>query len=470
MIGRPTVPGRAACRVARQSVAMRQARSARSRWPCVVLGTLVCALPGCGGAPPEKSGGPPVVHVRVTPVRRGTVRPMVSAVGTVVAIEVSRVAAGAPGKVIEYPFREGALVEANQVLARLRDVTLSIQLEGARQNLLERQHQLSQLQAGFRPQEIAQAEARSRSTEAAVGLATTTLRRVQELYELPERAVTDQELDRAQFELERARQDHAAAAADFDLKQAGSRPEEIAQAEAALAAQRQVVAEFEDEMEKRTIRAPFRGYLVLKHTELGEWVNLGGTVATLARLDEVEVRVNVEEAFVHQVHLGQTLDVAIDAWPGEKFPGTVQAVIPKAQWEQGSRSFPVIVRLANPVVDSRPRLNEGMVARVHFEGEPRSALLVDKDAVVRLGKKATVYVIGADRQAHPVEVTEGLSLDNTIAVEGNLHEGDLLATEGVERLRPLVEVVVEHPADDRSGAANQAARESVDADAARGGE
>ncbi len=128
-------------------------------------------------------------------------------------------------------------------------------------------------------------------------------------------------------------------------------------------------------------------------------------------------------------------------------PGTVNQIVPRSEWTTGSRSFPVIVRMQNTLKEGRPLLSEGMVARVVFSGEPREALLADKDAVVRSSGKPLVYV--AEQQAEtqtatvrPVEVTEGLSEGQFIEVAGELEEGDLLVTEGVERLHPYDQVEI----------------------------
>lgn len=422
---------------------MNQPSPARRRTIAWGLATLI-ALLGCARPePPAKPEMKPLV--RVVAVRQGTVEVVVPAVGTVVPVEVSRVAAGAAGKVVTYPFREGALVRQDEVLAQLRDVTLLIQIEGAQQQLVEKEQQLAQLRAGYRPEEIAQAEAKSRAAAAAQAFADANLGRVRELYDRPNRPVSDQDLERAQLEADRTTHEAAAAEADSALKRAGYRPEEVAAAAAAAEAQRQVVAELNDELEKRTIRAPFTGYLVKKQAEVGEWIELGGEVATLVRLDEVEVRINVEEAFIHEVRPGQTVEVSIDAQPGATFPGTVRDIVPRAEWQSGSRSFPVIVRLANPTADGRPLLNEGMVARVQFRGAARPALLAHKDAILRTPEKSTVYVVGSDLTARPVDVQEGIAMGEFVEVTGELAAGDLLATEGAERLKPYVAVAIVDP-------------------------
>jgi len=415
--------------------------------PLFALVVVVLLSPGCTKPPPARRAMGPA-PVKVSPVVRQEIAVQIPTVGTVVPIEVSRVAAGAAGMVIEYPLREGALVEKGDKLAALRPVALEIQIGEEQANLAEKQQQLAELEAGLLPEEIAQAKARMQSAEAEAKYAEAHAKRIEELTSRAGRSVTDRERDESVYDAERARQAFAEAKADYDLKLSGYRPEQIAAAKAAAGAQQKVVESLQDELERMTIRAPFTGYLVEKHSEVGEWVQTGGTVATVARLDEVEVQLNVEESLIHEIRVQQEVDVRIDALQERMISGIVTQIVPRSEWSTGSRSFPVIVRMKNTFRDGRPVLNEGMVARVVFRGKPREALLADKDAVVRASGKPLVYVAeqkddGKTATVRPVEVQEGLSEGQYVELAGDIQEGDLLVTEGVERLHPydVVEII-----------------------------
>lgn len=414
--------------------------------PAEIVCTWLLSLPllllsGCGQNPHVVEAKPPA-QVKALPARLDNVAVEVPTIGTVVPIETSRVASGAAGLVIDFPFRIGSLVKEGDLLAELRSVTLAIELEGARALLREREQRYTQLQAGYRAEEIEQAHARMRAAEAASKFAEANERRVQDLYDKGVNAVSDQEVERAVFEAEEARQLLAEARSNYEMMVKGYRTEEIEAARAAYEAQQQEVKRLEDEMEKRRIRAPFTGYLVEKHTDLGEWVELGGQVATLVKLDEVEVQVNVEESHVHQITVGEKVDVSIDAL-GRQVSGTIFRIVPRADWRQGSRSFPVIVRIANSFENDQPLLREGMVARIRFRGQPRQAILAHKDSILRTPNATLVYVVGADNTVRAVEIEEGISSGEYIEIRGNVQPGDLLVTEGVERLRPFDVVAVQ---------------------------
>ena len=191
--------------------------------------------------------------------------------------------------------------------------------------------------------------------------------------------------------------------------------------------------------------APFAGFVTQRHTDVGQWVDEGGPVVTLICLDEVEVRVQVEEDAIGQIRLGQQVEIHVDALAQQSIGGVIRSVVPRAEWRQGSRSFPVIVRLPNTIESRQPKLKEGMLARVTFHGAPREVLLIDKDAIDRSSGRPLVYLVQADNRVRAVEVQEGMSQGQLVEVTGNLQAGDRLVTEGVERLRPFQEVAILAP-------------------------
>lgn len=419
----------------------------RLRWG---LGTAA-VLVGCGQPPaPPQMPAPPVRAMTVALV---PIAEEFTAVGTVVPLEVSRVAAGAEGKVVEFPFREGTLVRKDEVITKLRDKTLAIEIEGGKALMRQREAMFREMQAGFRAEEKAQAEAKMAAAKETLDLADLKLKRTDDLFRRG--AARQEELEEAHSTQMRATQLFLEARADRDLKLNGYRKETIEQSQAAYEQQQQEVARLEDEMSKRTVRAPFTGYLVKKHTDLGEWVIKGAPIVTLIDLQTVEVVVKVDENRIGLVKVGGKIDVKFDAYPNQAFSGEVVHIVPQSEWAGGSRSFPVRIRLPNEFENDVPKFKEGMLARAKFRGPERQGLTVDRDAIVRGGRAPIVYVLAEIPVAggtpktvvRPVPIAEGLDLGPTIEVSGaagaaKLEAGARVVNEGAERLRPEQEVRV----------------------------
>jgi HlyD family secretion protein len=306
--------------------------------------------------------------------------------------------------------------------------------------LHQREQELEQFKNGYRQEEIQQAEARLKSAEAESKYAARRAARAEKLQE--QTAISEEQSDEAIYQAQRSLQAVAEAKADYQLKQNGYRREQVEASRAARDAQQQNVLLGEDEVARLSVVAPFAGFVTQRHTDLGQWVDEGGPVVTLIRLDEVEVRVQVEEDAIGQIGVGQNVEVHVDALGKDPMKGVIDSIVPRTNWQQGSRSFPVIVRMPNTIESGQPMLKEGMLARIAFYGATREVLLVNKDAIDRSSGKPMVYIVQPDNRVRAVEVQDGLSQGQFIEVSGDLQAGDRIVTEGVERLRPYQEVIV----------------------------
>jgi len=100
--------------------------------PAALLLPLALALASCGGGKGKTQAfTPPPTSVEVVEAKRGSVRELLKALGTVEASESVKVATEIDALVKEMPFREGALVEKAQLLARLDDSQLAAELQRA---------------------------------------------------------------------------------------------------------------------------------------------------------------------------------------------------------------------------------------------------------------------------------------------------------------------------------------------------
>jgi len=355
-------------------------------------------------------------------------------VGTVMPIRKSTVGTGAGGRVVEYLVNIGDIVSEGQPLAKLRTGTLEIELQAAQAELTLRQEELRERKNGSRPEEISEAKARMLAAQAIRRNAVTRLNRLQQLYD--KKAINDTELDNATEQSEAADQALQALEATLQRIQAGPRVEQIAQAQARVSLQQAQVELIEDRIRKNTIYAPFSGFVTMEHTEVGEWVSSADPIAEMIALDEVEVLSNVPAEQAVRLKRGIEVRVEFQELPGEVFTGSVERVVPIA--DSRTRTFPVNIRLQNRVVDERPVLMAGMLARAMLPIGSRKVMpLVPKDALVLNGSRRYVFVVSGnkDQKDRSVAVSLGVADGGLIQVEGDLAVGDLVVVRGNERLK-----------------------------------
>jgi RND family efflux transporter MFP subunit len=187
------------------------------------------------------------------------------------------------------------------------------------------------------------------------------------------------------------------------------------------------------EIDRKKVVAPFVGFIAKEHTQVGEWINLGGSVVDLVdlvNLEKIKISVDVPERYAVMIAPQKEVKVRLTSLSGNSSAGKIDAILP--QGDPDSRTFPVKITIENPGY----KIKSGMEAMVTFNlAEQKNALLVPKDAVVTSGDNRLVIMVN-DGKAVPVPVKILGYYDGDVAVEGNLAPGTQVVIRGNERLRP----------------------------------
>ena len=391
-----------------------------------------------------------IVVGNVTPVRTSVVASGANGVVQFLcaARDKNEAAPLSPGDVPNLPeVEQGQYVTAGTVLSVLRMETANAEVAQAVALLEEREENLQGTKATH-PEEIAHAQAM-------VGAATAIKNNAQQKWEraqtLSKRgAATDNELEDAREKWKAASEALTAAEKTLKRVQAGR---DIEQAKASRDAQAAQVDYLKTEREKRTTKAPFDGFIVEMHTYNGQWLSKGDPVATLARMDDVDVIVNVDQADLPFVRLGQTAQVTVQGAVTED--GTVKAdwtgeivhIVPQSDWEHGSRGFPVVVRIQNelyPVGNpgkseaqrKTPVLKAGMLATVTILAPEVNTLLAHKDALVRSTEGNSLFLFepkDKNAQFDPNKPTMGSVRQTWVQPDLGLSEGEYIGIRPAER-------------------------------------
>jgi RND family efflux transporter MFP subunit len=141
--------------------------------------------------------------------------------------------------------------------------------------------------------------------------------------------------------------------------------------------------------------------------------------------------VNVVEKDLKIIRVGDSTEVEVDAFPGEKFSGRIARLAPVL--DPATRTFPIEIEIPNPTF----RLKPGMYARVGITtGENANAIVVPTNAVVDAGGgRRGVFLAQADNTAllRPVEV--GIEKDDVTEILSGVAAGDRIVTTGAAGLR-----------------------------------
>jgi membrane fusion protein, multidrug efflux system len=187
-------------------------------------------------------------------------------------------------------------------------------------------------------------------------------------------------------------------------------------------------------VEKKTLRAPFDGRLGITTVNPGQYLNTGDKVVTLQELDPVYVDFRLPQEQLGQVHPGLEVGVSLDAFPGESFPGKINAVDPLV--DSASRNFQAEATVANPARKVLP----GMFVRVVvLSGAQQHFLTLPQTSITFNPYGSTVFLVQKDdkgkRTAQQTFVTTGAARGDQIAVLTGIKEGDEVVTTGQLKLK-----------------------------------
>ena len=173
-----------------------------------------------------------------------------------------------------------------------------------------------------------------------------------------------------------------------------------------------------------TISTPTGGVIKMLGVRAGMSVTQGMTLAEINSLSTVWVNAAIPEALASQLRVGQSVEVALAAFPGERFTGRLTALLPELVGD--SRTVTGRIEMAN----RGGRLRPGMFGRITFGGGSTSALLVPTEAVIRTGERDIVMLALPEGRFQPAEVRIGREAGGQTEILAGLSEGERIVASG----------------------------------------
>jgi len=152
------------------------------------------------------------------------------------------------------------------------------------------------------------------------------------------------------------------------------------------------------------------------------------TAFTIADLSHVWVICDVYENDLPMVHVGQTADIRLNAYPARVITGTIGEI--DALLDPSIRTAKVRIQVPNP--DLLMRI--GMFATATFHGRrPEEHVAVPASAILHLHDRDWVYVPAGEKQFRRVSVVGGDMIgDGRQEVESGLAAGEQVVTNALE--------------------------------------
>ncbi|MCJ7748387.1 MAG: efflux RND transporter periplasmic adaptor subunit, partial [Desulfobacterales bacterium] len=207
------------------------------------------------------------------------------------------------GRIVSRFYEEGDWVEKGKVLAKLEDEDLRQRLDLARATLMSAQARLSKLLAGSRPEEIREAEAILQQAQFDLENKQTQYERMKALFE--KHVIPKEALDNAETGYKIAKASLQKAMENYQLVKEGPRKEDIEDARAQVDQARASMKLNETQLSYTSLYSPISGVVLVKSGEIGEVVNPGTSVLTLADINNVWLKAYIPETDLGKVKWGQ---------------------------------------------------------------------------------------------------------------------------------------------------------------------
>lgn len=377
----------------------------------VLVTALAASLLACGTTPPPEPASNTVARTGVTisdadakaaGITTATAQTVeradpLRASGLVTFDErrTARLGSFVEGVVGAIAVQPGDRVAAGQVLARLHS------------------HVVHDTWAGY-----FKAQAEVRRLEAELAYASTVESRAVKL--VGDKALSPQELERAQADVNAARQALTGARAEVTRAE-----QELSHY--GLTARPDADPRRDDEV---PVAAPFAGTVIERLVTEGAAVTPGTPVIVLSDLSRVWVTAEIDEGRLGQLVTGRPVTIEAAAYPGVTFPGTLTAIGDVVN--PTTRRVTLRIETANADRRLKPQM---FVSVTLGASRPQTMLVVPSRAVQTMEGETVVFVRTSTGTFTRRSVSVGADIDGAIEVVRGLTAGDVVATAGAFLLK-----------------------------------
>jgi multidrug efflux pump subunit AcrA (membrane-fusion protein) len=397
----------------------------------VVIGVAALALYQVWGFTQKKSGTQRVtraeIPVQITPVIRKPLTYSLRATGDIAPLMQVDLFPKVSGYLERIDVYIGDIVKQGQVIAQIDSSDFLHKVREIEAKVAQAKANLSELEAGSRPEELRQAEEAVRQAQSRFDNAKLQRERIDALFK--RQVISKKEADTAEMEYIVAEAQLAASQQNLKLIREGAR-QEVREASQAKLKEMEAILEQERTRFKDTkIVAPFRGEISRKYVDAGALVSSSTPLVNLVHTETLKVIANVLEKDVPLLKAGLKAKVRVESYPGRVFEGRVEKI--NSALDLSTRTLQTEVYIPN----SDRSLKPGMFANAEVVLlEKPQTLVIPREAILEAGSEMSVFVVEG-KQAVRRPITIGYEQDRMVEVLRGLNEGDQVVIKGQQLIK-----------------------------------
>lgn len=361
--------------------------------------------------------------VTINNVRQGKFKDFVRLNGTVIPIQVVHISPEEGGIVMEKVAEEGQTVKKGDVIIRLSNSSLDLQILNAEAELAEKQNLLRNTQVTMQQDKL-----NNETEQASLDMDVERKRRA---FEQNERLYKEKLISREvylqakeEYELSMKKQ---TLIGERLKKDAQYRNIQMEQMEDNLANMRRNVVLVRDRKGKLEVRSTIDGELGLLDVELGQSINAGQTIGQVNDLSDFKIETHINEHYIDRIKVGLS-----------------------ATFEREDKTYSLIVRKVYPEVrkgkfrtdlvfeGTRPdNIRSGQTYYLNLElGKPTQAVLIPKGTFFQTTGGNWIFVLDKNgSKAYRRSIRIGRQNPQYYEIEEGLEPGEKVITSGYEAFK-----------------------------------
>ena len=371
--------------------------------------------------------------VVIAPVRRAVFTEYVPATAVVAPRKTAYLDAVEGGQVAERLVEEGAFVTRGQVLLKLKNTNLQLEMLGRQAQLMEQLDRLNQTVLSFEQARVTH-QRDLIDTTAEIESLTQRQKRRQALWDNGG-TVSQEELAELAINIDKTRKLQAAAieARDLDDK---FRNEQLAQLRGSIKTTRENLVMAGTTLDSLTVKAPITGQLTALDAELGAAKAPGERIGQIDDTTAYKVEADVDEFYLGRVKPGQPAAAESN---GRTWKLEVAKIYPKVT----ERQFKVDLYFTEGPASEGLRRGQSIQVRLEV-GAPSKGLVTANGPFFEETGGNWVFVLPpSGNVAQRRAVRLGRRNPEQIEVLAGLAEGDRIISSGYEQLRKFDRIEIE---------------------------
>lgn len=398
---------------------------------------IATTLTGCNskisGATLPAKKNKPLPAVKIEEVKKVVMVNELNTTGNVIAENTVIIKAMVEGPIKFCPWKEGQAVQAGEKLVEIERPLYAQEVRLAQAAMQVAKAKLSDLEAGTRKEEIAQARQLVKQREEAAEFAKADFERIESLVKTG--ALPAEASDKARVNHIKCLTDLEAAKEKLDMLKAGPTRTLIEVQRAAVAEAEAKLGIAQAKFQECIINAPFSGIISKVLVREGDLATPRAALIEMYDPTSVIVRFAVAEKSSAQIKHGLEVELQLDAYPEASYKAIVSKVYPEL--EKDSRS-----RLVEARVVEAPELFPGMFARVTTRLNSSECLAIPDSAILSSVRGENIAYVAAGNKAVLRKLKTGLEHNNMVEILAGVKEGEKVITTGNRSVKDGAEIKV----------------------------